>query len=148
MCGWFQAGNAKSQDVYEAAAKGAFEMLDELEDMMAGSSGPFLLGSQLTELDVRVYTSAIRFDVLYNPLFRVNARQLRQYPHLNSWLKRLYHLSPAFSETASFDHMRKGFFSNTDWNPSGLIPIGPSPPIEPLEDSDKLTPFSTAPAKA
>lgn len=112
-----QAGFAKSQEAYEKAIHPLFARLDALEDMLATSSGPFLLGEKLTDLDVRLYTTAIRFDVVYlcvfshnsrkayhhlpalltravySTHFKCNIRSIRGgYPHLHAWLRRLYHL--------------------------------------------------------
>lgn len=43
--------------------------------MLKNSDGPFLLGKALTELDVRLFTTVVRFDPVYVRHFKVNVRR-------------------------------------------------------------------------
>jgi glutathionyl-hydroquinone reductase len=60
-----QAAFASQQDQYEKAVTSLFAHLDKLEALLKDSSGPFLLGAKLTELDIQLYTTIVRFDVVY-----------------------------------------------------------------------------------
>jgi putative glutathione S-transferase len=58
-------GFATTQEDYDRAVETLFTRLDALEILVNGSDGPFLLGSQLTDLDVRLYTTLVHFDGVY-----------------------------------------------------------------------------------
>jgi putative glutathione S-transferase len=60
-----QVGFATTQEDYDRAVETLFTRLDALEKLVNDSDGPFLLGSQLTDLDVRLYTTLVRFDGVY-----------------------------------------------------------------------------------
>jgi len=96
--------------------------LDRYEKMLGESDGPYLLGEALTELDVRLFTTIVRFDPVYVRHFKVNIRQIRGatgYPHLNLWLRRLYHRVPAFRDTIDWDHTKKNYFVRRVRSPLG-----------------------------
>jgi glutathionyl-hydroquinone reductase len=63
--GVYKVGFTNSQEAYESLFTKLFERLDELEALITATSGPFLLGEKLTDLDVRLYTTLIRFDPVY-----------------------------------------------------------------------------------
>ena len=77
--------------------------MDKMEQIL--STQKYLAGDQLTEADIRAYTTAARFDVAYHGAFKCNLRTLRSYPHLNRWLKRIYWSEeyPEFKETTDFN---------------------------------------------
>src|SRR5689334_5847110 len=68
--GVYRAGFATTQAAYEEAFADVFDMLDELEGRLSG--GPFLFGADLTEADVRLFVTLIRFDAAYHGLFKCN----------------------------------------------------------------------------
>ena len=98
-------------------------MLDHLEDRLT-KSGPYLFGDQLTETDIRLFVTLIRFDLVYYSLFKCNLRQLATYPNLNAYLRQIY-LFPGFAETVNFDHIKVGYYSIKALNPTGITPAGP-----------------------
>ena len=101
---------------------GAFEMLDELEEGLA--SGPYLFGEQLTETDIRLFVTLVRFDAAYHGLFKANKRRIADYPNLSAYLHRLLEI-PAFHDTVNIDHIKRGYYSVKALNPTGIVPLGP-----------------------
>ncbi|MFB0612417.1 glutathione S-transferase family protein [Aurantiacibacter poecillastricola] len=123
--GVYKAGFAQSQDAYDAAVKPLFAMLDELEERMQGRE--WLVGDTLTEADVRLWTTLIRFDPVYNTHFKCNVRRIRDYPALASLTRRIHDL-PGIAETVNFDHIRHHYYeSHEHINPNGIVPRGPDP---------------------
>ncbi|KZO91007.1 glutathione S-transferase [Calocera viscosa TUFC12733] len=131
--GVYKTGFAGTQEAYEAALFPLFASLDRLEALLSSSSGPYLFGSRLTEADVRLYTTIVRFDVAYHGNFKCNLRSIRHdYPHLNKWLRNLYWNNKAFGGTTRFDHIKGGYYWMKNLNPSRIVPVGPVPDVEPL----------------
>ena len=88
--GVYKTGFASTQEAYEANIYPLFASLDGLEDVLAHGK-KYLLGDNLTEADIRLYTTLVRFDVAYHPVFLCNLKSIRHdYPRLYLWLRRLY----------------------------------------------------------
>ncbi len=121
--GVYRAGFATSQDAYETAARALFARLDALERRLGGSR--YLIGDRLTESDVRLYPTLVRFDAVYHGHFKCNVRKLTEYPNLWAYARDLYQTS-GFGETTDFDHIKAHYHrSHGKINPSGIVPIGP-----------------------
>ncbi|EPT05681.1 hypothetical protein FOMPIDRAFT_127425 [Fomitopsis schrenkii] len=130
--GVYKSGFAASQDAYEKAVYPLFESLDRLEKILDGKD--YLIGSQLTEADVRLFVTIIRFDVAYHGNFKCNIRNIRNgYPSIHLWLRKLYWNVPAFRDTCYFDHIKAGYYWAKAYNPHQIIPAGPVPHILPLD---------------
>eukprot|EP00614_Pseudopedinella_elastica_P025590 CAMPEP_0172645758 /NCGR_PEP_ID=MMETSP1068-20121228/239891_1 /TAXON_ID=35684 /ORGANISM="Pseudopedinella elastica, Strain CCMP716" /LENGTH=219 /DNA_ID=CAMNT_0013460005 /DNA_START=1122 /DNA_END=1783 /DNA_ORIENTATION=- len=76
--GCYRCGFSTRQEAYDEAAKGVVEGLTRVEALLETSGGPFLLGGRMTELDVRLLPTALRFDAAYAPLFRAGSRDERR----------------------------------------------------------------------
>jgi len=130
--GVYKSGFATTQSAYEAAVKPLFESLDRLEKILDGKE--YLVGNRLTEADVRLFTTIVRFDPVYHGHFKCNIGSIRHnYPNINLWLKRLYWNNSAFKDTTNFEHIKTHYYwSHKQINPTGIVPVGPVPYIEPL----------------
>lgn len=118
----YEAGFARSQEAYEEAVRKVFATLDFLEERLSGQE---FLFDRLTESDVRAYTTLVRFDTVYHTHFKCSLRRLTDYPALWSYTRRLYAI-PAFRETTDFDHIKRHYYlTQTNLNPSRLVPLGP-----------------------
>lgn len=121
--GVYRAGFATTAISYREAFNDVFGMLAELETRLS-NSGPYLFDAVLTEADIRLFVTLIRFDVAYHGLFKCNLRQLRDFPALNAYLQRLLAI-PGVRETVSIDHIKQGYYSIKALNPNGIVPAGP-----------------------
>ncbi|MQB46217.1 glutathione S-transferase family protein [Rhizobium sp. ICMP 5592] len=125
--GVYRAGFATTQLAYEEAFAEVFAMLDELETRL-DDRGPFLFGERLTEADVRLFVTLIRFDAAYHGLFKCNLRRLADYAHLSRYLDRILSV-PGIRETVNIDHIKRGYYSIKALNPTGIVPVGPQLPF-------------------
>ncbi|KAI0078572.1 glutathione S-transferase [Panus rudis PR-1116 ss-1] len=130
--GVYKSGFASTQKAYEAAVNPLFESLDRLEKILQGKD--YLVGDTLTEADVRLFVTIIRFDPVYVGHFKCNIRTIRDgYPAIHSWLRKLYWNIPAFKDTCNFDHIKVHYYwSHPMINPYRVVPVGPIPNILPL----------------
>lgn len=126
--GVYRTGFATTQVAYEEAFADVFAMLDELEARLEGQR-PFLFGTRLTEADVRLFVTLIRFDAAYNGLFKCNLRRLADYPNLSRYVDNMLAI-PGIRQTVSIDHIKRGYYSIKALNPTGIVPVGPQLPFE------------------
>jgi len=129
--GVYKSGFATTQEAYEKNVVQLFKSLDRAEADLASSKGPFYLGGAVTEADVRLYTTIVRFDPVYVQHFKCNIRDIRSgYPNLHKWLRNLYWDVPAFGETTQFEHIKKHYTkSHKQINQFSITPVGPVPDI-------------------
>ncbi|MEC7794343.1 MAG: glutathione S-transferase C-terminal domain-containing protein [Pseudomonadota bacterium] len=120
--GVYKAGFATTQEAYDEAVTGVFDTLARLEDRLTGD---YLFGDRLTETDIRTFVTLIRFDAAYHGIFKTNRRQIADYPRLQAYMERIYHLS-GVSETVNMDHITRGYYSIKALNPNGIRPTGPA----------------------
>ncbi|KZV89057.1 hypothetical protein EXIGLDRAFT_838786 [Exidia glandulosa HHB12029] len=130
--GVYRSGFATTPEAYTAAVTALFKSLDRLEGMLKGKD--YVVGDVLTEADVRLFVTIIRFDPVYVGHFKCNLRTIRDgYPELNRWMKNLYWNNNAFQSTTNFDHIKTHYYwSHPHINPTRIVPLGPEPHIQPL----------------
>ncbi|MFD1881234.1 glutathione S-transferase family protein [Paracoccus pacificus] len=121
--GVYKAGFATTQKAYDEAVHPLFDSLDWLEEILGRNR--YLTGDRLTEADWRLFTTALRFDLVYHTHFKCNRKWLREYPNLWGWTRELYQI-PGVAETVNFDHIVRHYhYSHETINPFRIIPINP-----------------------
>lgn len=124
--GVYKCGFATDQKVYEASFDQLFTALDDIELRLNKAS--YLVNNQLTEADIRLYTTLIRFDCVYHGHFKCNKKQIKDYPALSNYLKHLYSME-AFRKTTHFHDIKSHYYeSHLMINPTGIVPKGPELP--------------------
>ena len=121
--GVYRSGFAQSQHAYEQAVDALFAALDRAEHLLTAQD--YLCGGVLTEADVRLFTTLIRFDAVYHTHFKCNRRLIAQYPALHRFMARIYRL-PGVAETVDMAQIRYHYYySHRHINPTGIVPAGP-----------------------
>ncbi len=121
--GVYRAGFAGSQEAYERAYRRLFDRLDRLSERLAGSR--YLVGDTVTEADVRLFTTLVRFDAVYHGHFKCNRHKLSEMPVLWDYARDLFQ-TPGFGDTIDFDHIKRHYYLvHTDINPTAIVPAGP-----------------------
>jgi len=122
--GVYRCGFATTQKSYEKAFDSLFSALDTVEERL--SQQRYLLGPQLTEADWRLFTTLVRFDVVYVGHFKCNLRRMADYPNIYNYLKELYQI-PGIAETVHFDYIKRHYYySHDSINPTRIVPKGPN----------------------
>lgn len=107
--GVYKSGFATTQEAYEANVVPLFDSLNKIEKIL-GEGGPYLLGKDLTEADIRLFPTIVRFDPVYVQHFKCDLGTIRHnYPYINKWLKNLYWGNDAFKLTTNFEHIKKHY---------------------------------------
>ncbi|WP_426235431.1 glutathione S-transferase family protein [Pseudomonas sp. TWP3-2] len=135
--GVYRAGFATSQQAYEQAFDEVFAELDHLEQVLGANR--YLSGEYLTEADVRLFTTLIRFDAVYHGHFKCNLRRIADYPNLSNWLREMYQV-PGVAETVDFQHIKHHYYaSHKTINPTGVVPKGPEQDFTVAHDRERLS---------
>lgn len=122
--GVYKAGFATTQAAYEEAVLPLFETLDWLENRLSQSR--FLVGDSLTEADIRLFTTLVRFDSVYYGHFKCNVRRIVDYRNLWAYTRDIYQW-PGIAATVNFMHIKRHYYmSHRRINPSGIVPVGPT----------------------
>ncbi|WP_406721294.1 glutathione S-transferase C-terminal domain-containing protein [Thioclava litoralis] len=127
--GVYKAGFASSQAAYDEAVAGVFAEMDRMEAVLSDGR-PWFHGDRLTETDIRIFVTSIRFDVAYHGLFKTNLKMLRDYPALYAHMVRMLN-QPGVAGTVDLDHIKAGYYAIKRLNPPRIVPKGP-------EDSYRL----------
>jgi putative glutathione S-transferase len=134
--GVYRSGFAKSQDAYEEAVTALFETLERMEERLGRQR--YLVGDQITEADWRLFTTLVRFDLVYYSHFKCNIRRLADYPNLQNYLLELYQI-PGIAETVDFTHIKGHYYgSQLSVNPTGIVPVGPTLDFTVAHDRERL----------
>jgi putative glutathione S-transferase len=122
--GVYRAGFATTQAAYEEALRALFATLDDIEQRLGRQR--YLVGTQLTEADWRLFTTLVRFDAVYFGHFKCNLRRIVDYPNLGNYLRDLYQ-TQGVAATVDIDQIKRHYYgSHRNINPTGIVPLGPA----------------------
>jgi putative glutathione S-transferase len=121
--GVYKCGFAGSQEAYDRAYERLFGRLDQLSERLRDRR--YLLGETITEADVRLFTTLVRFDAVYHGHFKCNRQKLTELPVLWAYARDLFQ-TPGFGDTVDFDAIKRHYYVvHHDINPTGIVPRGP-----------------------
>jgi glutathionyl-hydroquinone reductase len=121
--GVYRAGFAGTQEGYEKAYTRLFDRLDALSAHLEQQR--YLVGDTITEADVRLFTTLVRFDPVYHGHFKCNRQKLTEMPVLWAYARDLFQ-TPGFGDTIDFVHIKQHYYIvHRDINPTGIVPAGP-----------------------
>ncbi len=121
--GVYKCGFASSQGAYEGAFHALFSRLDALSEHLA--TRRYLVGDTITEADVRLWVTLVRFDAAYHGHFKANRHTLTELPVLWAYVRDLFQ-TPGFGDTTDFDQIKQHYYGvHRTINPTGVVPLGP-----------------------
>lgn len=119
----YQCGFARSQEAYDHSYTKLFTRLDWLSERLADQR--YLVGDTITEADVRLFTTLVRFDPVYHGHFKCNRQKLTELPVLWAYTRDLFQ-TPGFGDTIDFPQIKEHYYVvHKNVNPSGIVPLGP-----------------------
>ena len=134
--GVYKAGFATDQQVYSSEVTTLFQALDTLEARL--DKQRYLVGEQLTEADIRLFTTLVRFDPVYVGHFKCNIRRIADYPNLANYVRDIYQ-TQNIAATVRMDHIKEHYYaSHSTINPTGIIPMGPDIDYTAAHDRDRF----------
>lgn len=135
--GVYRAGFATQQTAYEEAVHELFAALDRWEAVL--ETQRYLCGDRLTEADVCLFTTLLRFDPVYYSHFKCNLRRIIDYPNLWNYLKDIYQF-PGVRETCNLEHIKLHYYrSHPNVNPTRIVPVGPMIDFDAPHDRDRFS---------
>ncbi len=135
--GVYRSGFATTQDAYEEAVTELFDALDGWEDVL--SRRRYLCGDRMTEADICLFTTLVRFDPVYHYHFKCNLRRVMDYPNLWNYTKDIYQ-QPGVAETCDLGHIKRHYYtSHGSVNPTRIIPKGPILDFGEPHDRDRFS---------
>jgi putative glutathione S-transferase len=134
--GVYRCGFANSQEAYDEAAAELFDALEHWDSVLEDQR--YLAGDRLTEADICMFTTLVRFDEVYHTHFMCNHKLIREYDNLWPYLRDLYG-TPGVAETVNMDHITEHYYTtHPDVSPKRIVPVGPDPDFEASHDRDEL----------
>ena len=134
--GVYRAGFADTQEAYDTAVAELFDAIERWDETLADQR--YLAGDRLTEADIAMYTTLVRFDEVYHTHFMCNHQFVREYEHLWPYLRDLY-TTRGFGETTHMDHIKEHYYTtHPDVSPKRIVPVGPDPAFEAPHGRDEL----------
>ena len=121
--GVYRCGFARDQGSYDRAYRALFDRLDALSERLAERR--YLVGDAITEADVRLWVTLVRFDAVYHGHFKCNRSKLTEMPVLWAYARDLFQ-TPGFGDTTDFEQIKQHYYGvHHSINPSGVVPLGP-----------------------
>lgn len=134
--GVYKCGFATRQKAYSQAFMQLFDTLEMLEERL--SRQRYLVGDILTEADWRLFTTLIRFDIVYYGHFKCNKKQIRDYTSLVNYMLELYQM-PNVARTVNLTHIKEHYYhSHRTINPTGIVPVGPEMDLTRTHNRDMI----------
>lgn len=134
--GVYRIGFATTQSAYECAFVDLFNALDELDRDLGQKR--YLLGNCITEVDWRLFTTLVRFDMVYVGHFKCNLQRIADYAHLYAYLRELYQRR-GIARTVNFEHIKRHYYySHSSINPTRIVPLGPVLDLDIAHGRDRM----------
>jgi len=134
--GVYRAGFATSQSAYDEAIDDLFAALSHWDGILGEQR--YLAGDRLTEADVCMFTTLVRFDHVYHTHFMCNVTAIHEYDNLWPYLRDLYQTA-GVAETVRLDHIKEHYYTtHPDVTPSRIVARGPDLDFEAPHNRDEL----------
>ena len=116
---------APTQAAYVKATTHLWSTFDMIEEILSKSD--YLVGDQLTFLDLQLFTTTIRFDVAYHHRFRLTAKTIRHdYPNIQRHIIRMYNL-PTMKDIIDIEGIKSTYYHSVPLSRGAGLTIAATP---------------------
>jgi putative glutathione S-transferase len=120
--GVYKCGFAVKQEPYEEACRELFDSLERLDRILDDHRYLFT-DDFITEADVRLFTTLVRFDTVYHGHFKCNLKKLTEFRNLYDYTRDIYQI-PGIKETVNMRHIKYCYYMSHDSiNPTRIVPL-------------------------
>jgi len=121
--GVYKCGFARSQNAYDEAAKELEKGLFKVEQIL--SEQRFIADNKrLTEADIRLFVTLIRFDQVYAVHFKTNMARIEMMENTFNWMVDVYQTS-GVGDTINMEYIKRHYYgTHKAINPFLIIPKG------------------------
>ena len=120
--GVYRCGFAKTQTGYDKAIFELTQAFDKADVVLQHQR--FLTGDTLTDADIRLFVTLLRFDEVYAYYFRANTRLVMLTPSLLNYCREIYQME-GICATCNMEQIKTHFYaSHAEWNKFSIIPQG------------------------
>jgi len=120
--GVYRCGLASTQECYDVAIDELTEAFDKIDLILQNQR--FIAGDKLTEADVRLFVTLIRFDEVYDIYFKTNTRSVSKSPAVLNYVREIYQMDNV-AKTVDMDMIKAHYYtSHVELNKYSIIPRG------------------------
>jgi putative glutathione S-transferase len=120
--GVYKCGFARSQEAYNASIRPLFKRLDEL-DLLLSKQRYLIAGAGITESDIRLFVTLVRFDPIYFVHFKCSKKLIREYTNLSGWLRDVYQTAK-LAPSVNLKQTVEGYYTNMpEINPFKIVSV-------------------------
>ena len=125
--GVYKCGFATSQLAYDHAVEELFLALEACDGILARQR--WIANTEgISEADIRLLMTLIRFDAVYVVYFKTNVRMIKDFRHLPDYVLDILATYPDIARSIDMGHIKTHYFcSHSLLNPYGIVPRGPEP---------------------
>ena len=118
--GVYRVGFAKTQKDYDESLDALEAAFDKLESIL--ETQRYIAGDRLTEADIRLFVTLLRFDEIYSVYFKCTTRSVMASPILLDYCRDIYQTG-SIRETVDMDQARAHYYcSHPELNKYSVIP--------------------------
>lgn len=119
----YKCGFATQQKSYDSAIKKLEEAFDRVNDIL--SKQRYIAGDKLTEADVRLFVTLLRYDEVYYVYFKCNSRSVADTPAILNYCRDIYQ-THGVAETCNMEQIKAHYYcSHVELNTYSIVPKGP-----------------------
>jgi glutathionyl-hydroquinone reductase len=121
--GVYRCGFATTQTAYDEAITELTTSFDRVDTILQQQR--YIAGNVLTEADVRLFVTLLRFDEVYAVYFKTNTRSVSNTPSILNYLRDIYQSYPGVAETVNMEQIKAHYYtSHPKLNYYSIIPKG------------------------
>ncbi|KAL7581208.1 hypothetical protein ACA910_005991 [Epithemia clementina (nom. ined.)] len=105
--GVYRCGFAKSQEAYDKAIEELTVAFDRVEEILQKQR--YIAGDIMTEADIRLFVTLVRFDEVYTVYFKTSTRYVARSESILNYVRDIYQ-TPGVRSTVNMEHIKHHYY--------------------------------------